>query len=522
MRITQAFLIVFLLLTCGAIQAQYCIPLATGTSCAAGDQFIQNIKLFDASGLQLLNNSSVCGAAPAYENYAATLASVPLVPGLAYTISVIVGSYRASDPVHIWVDLNQNQSFEDAAELLLTMSSNAGSNGNAATLTGTFTLPPTAIPGGTRLRARLHDLGIPSPVSCTNSLYGNCEDYAVNVVSLPAPTFQTNQPGCALDFDGVLGTPTLAANSNRCAGANVVATSTVTAGLLHNIGLELAAPSSLGVVLPDGQIFNLNWSSTAWLFGGSLGGFTVSPGTWQIAFGAFVGTLSAQSVALDPSAPLGVLLSQPCSVTGHANSLLALPNADDAAYTVTLSAAPLCAPPVSWYGSSYTQITVSTNGLVSPGSAGVTGWYPNTASAMTNPGSFGIWADLHPGVGAAITVNGNGFNNGVDVSFTDVPYWGTTVTSTFNVSMDPIIGSRIEGISGLGTHLSATAMILHSQGGGLATDPGPSAFVFGGVFATLQASDMIYAIGPASPALATGIDRLWFQWSPMSMTFICI
>jgi hypothetical protein len=90
--------------------------------------------------------------------------------------------------VLVWIDLNQDQDFDDAGELMYTSPMGAGPH------TGPITIPLTATLGNTRMRVRLHDstLGANS-TPCGNSTYGQVEDYTVNI-----------QPGgyCSAGADG--------------------------------------------------------------------------------------------------------------------------------------------------------------------------------------------------------------------------------------------------------------------------------------------------------------------------------
>ena len=507
-----------LVLTCVApLSAQYCIPQATGMNCGFSDEYIANITITDASSVVVLNNSSTCPTVPAYEDFTTTVAPVVLVPGATYTLSVTVGNYWSSDSVHLWIDSNQNFSFEDAGELLISMSSGvAGSGAAPLTLTGSITVPPGTLAGAPRLRARIFYAAVPAIPSCTNAIFGNCEDYAGLIGGVLSPEYQVNQPVSSLDFDGVANSAFAALTSNYCAGSLVTANvATTTPGAGWDIALSFApvVPASAGgIVLPGGQIVNVNYfAGLVWLNGGANPSFLPIPGSFPIAFGAPAApfTFAAQQLVIDPTNPIFVAFSQAAAMSSVAALMQTLPNADDAVYTVNLAA--LCAPNVAYYGTTYTELSVSTNGVVSPGPAGVFGWTPSTAAAITNPGSFGIWSDWQSNANpaASIVVNGAGLFGGVDVTYTNVPYWGSAVNSSFTLGLDPG-GPRIEGISGLGTNPTGT-MIVVSQGGGLATDAGATAFGIAGG-ATAAATDMLYALGTGSPALAGGANNLWFNW----------
>ena len=329
----------------------------------------------------------------------------------------------------------------------------------------------------------------------------------------PAPDYQVNQAGAYMDFDFVIATAGAAAITNKCAGAQVNACAE-SFGMVADIFLNTAAvvPSSAGgVALNNSNVVNLDLTAGFFQLLGTFMPVGGAAGTCPILFGAPLGTLSAQMVAFDATSAIGISLSQACQLNGFGTSTLSLPTADDVSYLVDLTAAPLCRTAgVPFYGTTYTQIHVSTNGVVCPGTSGQTGWTPSAGAAQAGPGSVGIWSDWQSNASptATIVVNGAGISGGVDVTYTNVPYWGTAVTSTFNVGLDAV-GPRIEGITGLGTDPTGTGIVL-SQGGGLATNPGAALFSLGGAGGSVLATDMLYNIGTGSPALGGGANNIWF------------
>jgi len=74
----------------------------------------------------------------------------------------------------IWIDLNQNGSFEDSGELLVS-----GSSSSSGTLSATVTIPATAALGTTRMRVSMKYNA--AQTSCETFGYGEVEDYTVNI-----------------------------------------------------------------------------------------------------------------------------------------------------------------------------------------------------------------------------------------------------------------------------------------------------------------------------------------------------
>ncbi len=349
---------------------------------------------------------------------------------------------------------------------------------------------------------------------------GRCWNGKINYVvgGASAPLWQVNGPAAYLDFDFVLATPVSPAVVNKCVGASVNACAD-SFGNPADIALNtLPIVSSVagGFPLSPTIVVNLDLSGGfLWLINSFIP-LGAASGTCPVFFNAFPGTLSAQVVALDPTSPIFVSLSQASQCTGlAATGTLTLPSTDDSAYLVDLTASPLCnAAGLNYYGTTYTTIVVSTNGIVFPGVAGNNQWVPSAAQAITQPGAFGVWsdwqADMNPT--ASIVLTNNVVFGGFDLNFTNVPYWGTAVTSTFRVALDTI-GPRLEGLTGLGTDPTTPTMLLMSRGGGTATNAGATAFSLGGTGTTVLNTDMLYALGTGTPTLAGGANNLWFAFN---------
>lgn len=350
---------------------------------------------------------------------------------------------------------------------------------------------------------------------------GRCWNGRIDYVlgSITAMPWQVNQPAAYMDFDFVLATALTPAKVQKCVGASVNACAD-SFGAPADIALNmLPTVSSLAGGIPVGPnaVVNLDMAGG---FTFLLGGTFVLPlgaasGTCPVLFNAFPGTLSAQMVAIDPTSPIMLSLSQACEATGLPSGPLTLPNADDTLYLVDTTVSPLCnTTGLNFYGTTYTQFVVSTNGVVFPGTAGTNQWVPSAANALLAPGLFGVWSDWQSNANpaATIVVSNNTVFGGFDINFTNVPYWGSTVNSTFRVALDGF-GPRLEGLTGLGTDPLTPTGLFVSKGAGFATDPGVTAFTLGGTGSTAVATDMLYAVGTGTPTLAGGANNLWFSFN---------
>ncbi|MGE0088836.1 MAG: GEVED domain-containing protein [Bacteroidales bacterium] len=111
-----------------------------------------------------------------YGNFTATkIATVTL--GASTTINVSCGfkSSTYTEYWRVWIDWNQNGTFETTEQMV------AGSSSSSATLSYTFTVPSTALLGSTRMRVTMKYNA--APTACETFSYGEVEDYTVNVVN---------------------------------------------------------------------------------------------------------------------------------------------------------------------------------------------------------------------------------------------------------------------------------------------------------------------------------------------------
>ncbi len=147
---------------------QYCVPVA---DCSWGDEIL-NFTLGS------LNNASACGSS--YDNFT-SLPAPTLTAGTPTAYSTSLGyNYQH---IALWVDLNNDQDFQDAGEFLGTTWSGANYSAN-----GSISIPLTASSGTYRLRVRcIYDFGgtnVPTQASdCTSASFGETEDYSINVVN---------------------------------------------------------------------------------------------------------------------------------------------------------------------------------------------------------------------------------------------------------------------------------------------------------------------------------------------------
>ena len=167
-----------LFLGLGSYQSQaqsYCSPV-TGTS--STNNYITNVSL--TSDLGSFSNSTGFNV---FTDYSATY-SVSAVQGTDITFTVNDYSGGSLSYCKIWVDWDQNGSFDDAGEEVYAHVTGAGLH----TFTGTITVPYSATPGTTRLRVftdwyNAVPSGYAAIASCATTSWGEAEDYGIEVTA---------------------------------------------------------------------------------------------------------------------------------------------------------------------------------------------------------------------------------------------------------------------------------------------------------------------------------------------------
>ena len=111
-----------------------------------------------------------------------------LVGNLPYGSNTILFSAGFSGTAYteywkIWIDYNQNGTFETAEEIV------SGSSSSSANLTSTFTVPTSAVAGPTRMRVSMKYNAVQT--ACEAFSYGEVEDYTVNIGAAAITTITT-------------------------------------------------------------------------------------------------------------------------------------------------------------------------------------------------------------------------------------------------------------------------------------------------------------------------------------------
>ena len=490
----------------------YCIPQATGMSCAFSDEYIANVTVSN------LNNNSLCPTIPAYEDFTGSVAAVALTPGQTYPISVTVGNAWGTDRVYVMLDVNGDGLWQTTGgELLATLGPVAsGSGATPQTLTGNIAIPATAL-ATSRLRLRLSYGVLPAGnEGCANAVFGNCEDYTAALATGPVtPEYQINQPNATMTLDGVSGSAFSAAQVMRCVNAPVAVNlaSPLTGSpfdvLLSTIPL---VPVSGGALWTGTQAVNINLASFVWAFGGFTTPFFGTT-TLPVSFPSAV-DLYTQMAIIDGANVDGVSLSQPNGLhisTGV--TLLAGPTTDDGVVLVTAGVPGQCMPAIPFYTNTYTQYSVCSNGRVMFQPAGAlapfTADFSPTVAEGLGETFAGFWLDFQPGSAGSGTIDITTPAPGImSVVYNNQHYWGNpAILVSGSITFDTTTGAVIlSGMAGwpnfpvtAGTfNVTFMGMSPGPLGSlaGAATDGGASPYSLGGFGGPIGGpADMLYAFG---------------------------
>ena len=119
-------------------------------------------------------NKSSADASEGYKNFSCT-DQATLTEGQSYNINIQTSPSLVQD-TKVWIDFNNDGTFNQANELLLTKLNTINPTGNISIPTGVATL-------NTVLRMRVSsDNGGSNPSACTSLIKGQAEDYGIKIL----------------------------------------------------------------------------------------------------------------------------------------------------------------------------------------------------------------------------------------------------------------------------------------------------------------------------------------------------
>ncbi len=148
----------------------YCIPTNTTNT----TYFINSFTT--TGGLSNISNTNSGLSSGGYGNFSSQIVSVLANDSFTYNATYTTGSTFGTK---VWIDWNQNGLFTDAGEQVHITS------GYSNTSSKTIVIPPTALPGQTRMRIGNSFTPNTGPAGpCVNNLNGEYEDYTVDIIPL--------------------------------------------------------------------------------------------------------------------------------------------------------------------------------------------------------------------------------------------------------------------------------------------------------------------------------------------------
>ncbi|WP_246516217.1 GEVED domain-containing protein [Aequorivita echinoideorum] len=148
--------------TTTSVQLSYCASKGNNVN----DEYIGRVQM------GTINNPS--GSGNGYSDFTNINTALSKNSSVSITITPTWTGTVYAEGYSVWVDYNQNGSFTDAGEQVWTQAPTT-----SATVTGSFTIPATALDGNTRMRVSMKYNGIPT--SCESFSYGEVEDYTINL-----------------------------------------------------------------------------------------------------------------------------------------------------------------------------------------------------------------------------------------------------------------------------------------------------------------------------------------------------
>lgn len=160
------------------VQLNYCGSQSTNTN----DEYISRVQL------NTIDNSS---GPQFYSDF--TNISTTLTKDSQYTITITptwTGTIY-NESYAVWIDYNRDGDFNDAGEQVFTQG-----NTTAPSVSGSFTIPTSAVENSTRMRVSMKYNALPT--ACETFTYGEVEDYTViiegNAPDTEAPVITLNGP----------------------------------------------------------------------------------------------------------------------------------------------------------------------------------------------------------------------------------------------------------------------------------------------------------------------------------------
>jgi chitodextrinase len=163
-------------LTTSAVQLNYCASKGNNVN----DEYIEKVVL------GTINNTSTGGSG--YSDHTSISTNLEIGESNTITITPKWTGTIYDEGYGVWIDYNKDGDFSDAGETVWTKAKS-----KTTPVSGTFTVPASAVIGSTRMRVVLKYNA--TPTACETSFsYGEVEDYTVNITAAVADTTAPTAP----------------------------------------------------------------------------------------------------------------------------------------------------------------------------------------------------------------------------------------------------------------------------------------------------------------------------------------
>lgn len=498
--------------TTAAAPPSYCVPAGTSVD----GQGITNVTFGSINNTT--GNESATNYYGDYSGLTTNVAQGATVP-VAITLNTTFLGFPVDYYVKIWVDWNNNGTFEVGEEVYSGESSDASA---PTTLNASFNVPAGATLGPKRLRIGGADLEVPTP--CRNGSWQSFEDYTINVIvappsltlnmnTAPAVCGFTNSPLVTItstlsDYDvytwspsaGVTGTPATGFTFNAGTTTTYILTASQTSGAFSTntatfVYVANETPTPIAIATPDGTEVcpaggvpvTLNAS------GGVVSNVPVFVENFNSGLGDFI-VANTSSGGGSPAAAAWTIRPNGYNTGGLWN--MALSSNDNTAFVLTNSDA-------QGSGSGSTTRTTLTSPVID-----LTGYTSATLSF------YHYYRYIINDIFARVEVSVNGGAFTPVVSYTSTQGSSTNFAQAF-VNLNPYVGNNIQvrfnyqsawgwgwAIDNFRVIGSATSSIVWSPTAGLFTDAAGTIAYAGtgtGVVYAMPGTDTVYTATATAP-----------------------
>lgn len=350
--------------------------------------------------------------------------------------------------------------------------------------------------------------GAASEQALDSIAFGEWNGVGAQLLRPRGPFFQPNSPASTLTVSNtqpLLGTFTQVEWTTNLVG--------MPHEIMANFGLPVSRENG-GFETPGLQTINvpLDFATLVFLNQSTFGSMIPHPG--RVSANVYAGSplqACAQQYVADPSSIDGVTFSEAIGIeiTPGNPGPHTLRIFDDDTERVRFTDSPTrVGLGIPFMGTVFTEVYVNSNGNVTF-EAGDVQYTPSMTSLLNGRPRFGLWTDLNPTQGGAVTYTAD--LTGMTIQFSGVPFFGESVAADFSMTLGADGSLAIDvsafGVNPMSQPDAGDAIWLGVTGGATfgATDGGPTAFASGASGSGAGPTDMIYSIASSNDLLQASV-----------------